>query len=105
MFSTFAGSCRLYVILAVWILVCGLAAVDLYDLSDELLQPLMVAGVVVESEVEELDDDSLFPLHRATDTRRNEATQGFAQGWSVMPEPHEQRVFPPLYLQASQYRI
>ncbi len=105
MFSTFAGSRRLYLILAVWCLVCGLAAVDLYDLSDELLQPFTVAGVVVEPEIEELDEDSLFLLQRVMDSRCSEAARCSAQGWAVMPEPREQRAFPPLYLQAAQYRI
>lgn len=105
MLSTIQDSRRLYLLIAVWFLVCGLAAIDLCDLSDELLQPLMVAGVVVESEIEELDDDSFFLFRQETESRRHGAVLLSSQGWSVLPAPREQRVFPPLYLQVSQYRI
>lgn len=105
MLHRLTDSRRLYLILAVWFLVCGLAAIDLCDLSDEVLQPLMVAGVVVESEIEELDDDSFFLFRHEIESRRNEAVLLSSQGWSVLPAPHEQRAFPPLYLQVSQYRI
>lgn len=105
MLHSLADSRRLYLILAVWVLVCGLAAFDLCDLSDELLQPLMVAGVVAESEIEALDDDSFVLLRSDVDLRRHGAVPVPPQSWSVLPEPDEQRAFPPLYLQASQYRI
>lgn len=105
MLHTFAHSHRLYLIIAVWLLICGLAAIDLCDLNDELLQPLMVAGVVIESEVEELDDDLPPPLRYETESRSDQAVILSSQGWSVLPVPHEQRAFPPLYLQVSQYRI
>lgn len=105
MLSTFAGSRRLYLILAVWFLVCGLAAIDLCDLSDELLQPLMVAGVVAESEIEALDDESWIALHHETELRSHGAVPALPQEWAVLASPHERRTFPPLYLQVSQYRI
>jgi hypothetical protein len=101
MLSTFAGSRRLYLILAVWFLVCGLAAIDLCDLSDELLQPLMVA----ESEIEALDDESWIALHHETELRSHGAVPASPQEWAVLASPHERRTFPPLYLQVSQYRI
>ena len=105
MFHTVAHSHRLYLIIAVWLLICGFAAIDLCDLNDELLQPLMVAGVVIESEVEELDDDLLPLLRYETESRSDQAVSLSSQSWSVLPVPHEQRAFPPLYLQVSQYRI
>ncbi len=105
MLHAFAHSHRLYLILAVWFLVCGLAAIDLYDLHDELLQPLMVAGVVVESEIEELDDEALTWLRHETESHSQGAVLLSSQGWSVLPAPHEQRAFPPLYLKVSQFRI
>ena len=101
MLSTFAGSRRLYLILAVWFLVCGLAAIDLCDLSDELLQPLMVA----ESEIEALDDESWIALRHETELRSHGAVPASPQEWAVLASPHERRTFPPLYLQVSQYRI
>ena len=101
MLSTFAGSRRLYLILAVWFLVCGLAAIDLCDLSDELLQPLMVA----ESEIEALDDESWIALRHETELRSHGAVPALPQEWAVLASPHERRTFPPLYLQVSQYRI
>ena len=105
MFHTVAHSHRLYLIIAVWLLICGLAAIDLCDLNDELFQPLMVAGVVVESEVEELDDD-LLPLLRHEAASRTSGTMLLSsQGWSALPAPHDQRAFPLLYLQVSQLRI
>ena len=105
MLHTFAHSHLLYVLIAVWFLICGLAAFDLSDLNDELLQPLMLAGVAVESEVEELDDDLLPLLRHETESRNDQAVILSSQGWSVLPVPHEQRAFPPLYLKVSQYRI
>jgi hypothetical protein len=105
MLHTFAHSRRVYVLIAVWLLICGLAAIDLCDLNDEVLQPLMVAGVVVESEVEELDDD-LLPLFRQETASRSDRTVILSsRDWSALPAPHEQRTFPPLYLQVSQFRI
>jgi hypothetical protein len=105
MLHTFAHSHRFYVLIAVWFLICGFAAIDFCDLNDELLQPLMVAGVVVESEVEELDDD-LLPLLRHEEESHTSGTMVLSsQGWSALPAPHEQRAFPPLYLQVSQFRI
>lgn len=105
MLQTFAHSHRLYLIIAVWLLICGFAALDLCDLNDELLQPLMVAGVAVEPEVEELDDDLLPLLRHDTESRSDQAVMRSSQGWSALPAPHEQRTFPPLYLQVSQFRI
>lgn len=105
MLHTFAHSRRVYVLIAVWLLICGLAAIDLCDLNDELLQPLMVAGVVVESEVEAFDDDLLPLLRHETESRSDQAVILSSQGWSALPAPHEQRTFPPLYLQVSQFRI
>lgn len=105
MLSTFAGSRRLYLTLAVWCLVCGLAAIDLCDLSDDVLQPLTVAGVVPESEIEELDDDSWPLLRHEAELRSHGAVLLSSQEWAVLSSPQERRTFPPLYLQASQYRI
>lgn len=103
--ATFAGSRRLYLILAVWCLVCGLAAIDLCDLSDELLRPLMVAGVVTESEIEAVDDNFWTLLPYETGSRSPVAVLLSSQEWTVLASPHERRTFPPLYLQVSQYRI
>ncbi|SPP63486.1 hypothetical protein [Nitrospira lenta] len=105
MLHSFAHSHRLYFIIAVWLLLCGLAAVDFCDLNDELLQPLTVAGVAVEPEVEELDDDLLPLLRHETESRRDQAVGLSSQNWFVLTAPYEQRAVPPLYLQVSQFRI
>ncbi|ULA63891.1 MAG: hypothetical protein LZF86_110591 [Nitrospira sp.] len=105
MLSSFACSHRLYLIIAVWILICGFAAIDLCDLHDELLQPLTVAGVGVESESEELDDDLSPLLRHEAEARGDRAASPPSQGWAVSSVPHEQRTVSPLYLQVSQFRI
>lgn len=105
MIHSFADSRRFYLIIAVWVLVCGLSAVDLYDLSDELLQPPTVAGIIVESEIEELDDDVLALLRRETGLPRKGLVAWSDQDWSMLHVSREQRALPPLYLQVSQFRI
>ncbi|MCC6139408.1 MAG: hypothetical protein IT389_02190 [Nitrospira sp.] len=105
MLSTFIRSHRLSLIIAILVLLCGLAAIDLCDLHDELLQPLAVAGGIVESEGEELDDDLLPLLRHEAESRGDQAAMVPSQDWSVSPAPHEQRVVSPLYLQVSQFRI
>jgi hypothetical protein len=46
---------RLVVILTVWLCICGMAAVDLLDLTDDYVPPLVNLAQGIEAELDELD--------------------------------------------------
>lgn len=94
---------RLIVMLWVWIFVWGMVSVDLFDLTDEFLQPHAALAQLVEPELDELDEDGGGSAD-ATATllflcRPVGLSAGAAGVAATSPSTR------PLYQQLAQYRI
>ncbi len=96
---------QLVIILSVWVFVGGMAAADLFDLTDDLLQPLMSFTQVIEPELDEFDDDGVLAvvtlLARQGHMRLHQGVGGFV---GSVPSPAGASARP-LYQQLAQYRI
>lgn len=103
--STFADFHPLYIVLAAWFLVWGLAAADLYDLSDDLLPPLAVLDQLVASELEEPDGSAVVSVSAAAVPPMDRSMIRRGDGWPGPGEPGAQRSCMPRYLQLAQCRI
>ena len=105
MFSIFAESHPLYIVLAAWFLVWGLAAVDLYDLSDDLMPPPVVLDQLVASELEEPDGPAVAFVSEAAVFQTDRSAILCRGGRIARDELRAQRSGAPLYRQFAQYRI
>ena len=94
---------HLVVILSVWVCAWGMAAVDLFDLTDELLQPLASFGQIVEPELDELGDEGLNAAVALTSVDADGRVQATGVSSSVAAQAISS--LRPPYLKLAQYRI
>ena len=100
----FALSRKLLIILSVWVFVWGMAAVDLFDLSDELVPLSMQLSQVVEPELDEIDNGISAALMAVTALA---LISGLSRSHCVWERVGVPRSFStrPLYQQLTRYQI
>ncbi len=95
---------QLILFLSIWVFVGGMAAADLFDLTDDLLQPLLALTQAVEPELDEVDDvgglAATVWLARRGGGTLPERGKVIAPGDSSIGSSPR-----PLYQQHTQYRI
>ena len=105
MFDKLTHNGRIWILLLAWVIFVGLSWADTFDLSDDILTPVMLGQAVVETDSDEFKNGMcLFPsaLVGPSFLAVMSEVESFPRVFAVSTPPISD---PPLYQRLSTYRI